>query len=137
MRCYSRLGLYCMSLSSWDLALWLLNKGLHLMLVSFGEAYPDVLINFANIARVHQLTKQVNLANSCYLRAIELLSHVYGGKSHVNISFCYSSLASLHYDQGDYRRSVQYQTEAVSIINKVNRKQYRSSHLKIPVFQMR
>jgi len=59
-----------MSLSSWKLALWLLYKSLYLMLISFGEVYPDVLINFANIARVHQLNKEGSMASSCYLKAI-------------------------------------------------------------------
>jgi hypothetical protein len=89
-----------MGLSSWKLALWLLYKSLYLMLICFGEVYPDVMINFANIARVHQLNKEVSMASSCYLKAIELLTQIYGGKCHVNISFCYSSLASLHYEQG-------------------------------------
>jgi len=78
------------------------------------------LINFANIARVHQLTKEIALASSCYVKAIELLSQVYGSKNHVNISFCYSSLASLHYEWGEFKKSVEYQTEAVNILNKVN-----------------
>jgi hypothetical protein len=86
-----------MSLGAKELSLWLLYKGLHLMLISFGEAYPDILINFANIARVHQQNREAHLAASCYLKAIELLTQVYGGKNHVNTSFCYSSLASLHY----------------------------------------
>ena len=38
--------------TTWRLSLWLLSKGLHLMLLCFGENYPEVLINFANIARV-------------------------------------------------------------------------------------
>lgn len=54
------------------------------------------------------------------MKAIELLSQVYGSKNHVNISFCYSSLASLHYEWGEFKKSVEYQTEAVNILNKVN-----------------
>lgn len=89
------------------------------MLMSFGEAYPDILINFANIARVHQQNKEPALASSCYLKAIELLSQVYGSKNHVNTSFCYSSLASLHYELGELRKSIDYQGEAVAILQKV------------------
>ena len=40
------------------------------MLMSFGEAYPDILINFANIARVHQQNREPSLASNCYLKAI-------------------------------------------------------------------
>lgn len=40
------------------------------MLMSFGEAYPDILINFANIARIHQQYKEPILASGCYLKAI-------------------------------------------------------------------
>jgi hypothetical protein len=36
VRCYSRLGLYSMSLGVSELALWLLGRGLHLMLTCFG-----------------------------------------------------------------------------------------------------
>jgi len=36
VRCYSRLGLYCMTLGTSDLALWLLGRGLNLMLNCFG-----------------------------------------------------------------------------------------------------
>lgn len=46
-----------MGLGVWESALWLLGRGLNLMLLCFGEAYPDVLINFANIARVFQLNR--------------------------------------------------------------------------------
>jgi len=59
-----------MSLNAKDLSLWLLYKGLHLMLMSFGEAYPDILINFANIARLHQQNREYTLAANCYLKAI-------------------------------------------------------------------
>jgi hypothetical protein len=79
------------------------------MLMSFGEAYPDILINFANIARVHQQNREANLTASCYLKAIDLLTQINGGKNHVNTSFCYSSLASLHYELGEYKKSADYQ----------------------------
>lgn len=70
IKCYSRLGLYCMSLGVWETALWLLGRGLNLMLICFGEAYSDVLINFANIARVYQLSRETQQASSCYIKAI-------------------------------------------------------------------
>lgn len=79
------------------------------MLISFGEAYPDVMINFANIAKVHQTNKEGGMASSCYLKVIEILTEVYDGKNDIKISFCYSSLASLHYEFGEFRRSVEYQ----------------------------
>lgn len=70
------------------------------MLLCFGEAYPDVLINFANIARVYQLNRETQQASNCYLKAIEMLSQIHRSKLHINVSFCYSSLASLYYEIG-------------------------------------
>jgi tetratricopeptide (TPR) repeat protein len=106
------------------------------MLISFGEAYPDILINFANIARVHQQNREPTLASGCYIKAIELLTQVYGGKNHVNTSFCYSSLASLYYELGEYRKSADYQGEAVSILQKVSNFLHRSCQLKMGVTLM-
>lgn len=47
-----------------------------------------------------------------------MLNQIHGNKLHINASFCYSSLASLYYDVGEYRRSVDFQTEAVNILMK-------------------
>jgi tetratricopeptide (TPR) repeat protein len=77
-----------------------------------------VLINFANIARVYLQNRETQQASSCYLKALDLLSQIYGHKMHINASFCYSSLAGLYYETGEYRRSVEYQSEAVSILMK-------------------
>lgn len=120
IKSYSRLGLYCMSETSWRLSLWLLSKGLHLMLLCFGENYPEVLINFANIARVlSHMGGESPKAVQCYLKAISILTKLYGGKLHINVSLCYSSLAAIHYEMGEFRRAIEYQSESVHILQKV------------------
>ena len=58
------------------------------------------------------------MASSCYLKALELLNEVHGHCSHINASFCYSSLASICYETGDYKKAVEYQNEAVGILTK-------------------
>lgn len=70
------------------------------MLMCFGETYPDVLVNLANIARVYQLNREIQLASGCYLKAIEFLAIIHRSRSHINASFCFSSLASLYYETG-------------------------------------
>lgn len=69
-----------MSLGVGEAALWLLGRGLQLMLCCFGEVYPDVLVNFANIARVYQLNRETQLASNCYLKAIDLLNVIHGSR---------------------------------------------------------
>ena len=114
-----------MVLSQKQNSLFFLYKSLYLMLISFGESYPDILINFANIARVYQQNKDYINATKCYIKAIEILSSVNKGKYHINISFCYSSLASLSYEFGDLKKSIDYQNDSVSILENVNKMLFR------------
>ncbi len=96
-------------------ALYFLNKSLLLMLVNYGETYPDILVTFANIARIYQQDKEYNNAVNCYLKALELVKSV-TSKYHINISFCYSSLASLHYEMKEFKKAIEYQTESVATL---------------------
>jgi len=66
------------------------------MLMNYGETYPDILVTLANIARIYQQDKELNNAVDCYLKALKILKLV-TYKYHINISFCYSSLAQLYY----------------------------------------
>lgn len=119
IQCYSRFGLYHMVMNDKDKALYFLHKSLYLMVLAFTEGYPDILINIANIARIHQQNKDIGQAIKCYVKAVDLLSAVYPSRVHINISFCYSSLASLHYEIDEYRKSVDYQSESAAILAKV------------------
>ena len=64
------------------------------------------------------MNHETQLASNCYLRALEILSKVHGHNYHINASFCYSSLASICYETGDYKKAVEYQEEAVNILMK-------------------
>jgi hypothetical protein len=54
---YSKLGLYEMVTGNRNRALYFLHKSLMLMLVNYGETYPDILVTLANIARIYQQDK--------------------------------------------------------------------------------
>lgn len=112
---YSKLGLYEMVIGNRNRALYFLHKSLMLMLINYGETYPDILVTLANIARIYQQDKEFNNAVNCYLKALELVKSV-TTKYHINISFCYSSLASLHYEMKDIKKAIEYQTESVGTL---------------------
>jgi tetratricopeptide (TPR) repeat protein len=112
---YSKLGLYEMVIGNRSRALYFLHKSLLLMLINFGETYPDILVTLANIARIYQQDKEFNNAVNCYLKALDLVKSV-TCKYHINISFCYSSLASLHYEMKDIKKAIEYQTESVATL---------------------
>ena len=112
---YSKLGLYEMVTGNRSKAFYFLHKSLLLMLINYGETYPDILVTLANIARIYQQDKELNNAVLCYQKALDLLKPV-TCKEHINISFIYSSLASLHYDMKDIKKAIEYQTESVGIL---------------------
>lgn len=112
---YSKLGLYEMVVGNRSRALYFLHKSLLLMLVNYGETYPDILVTFANIARIYQQDKESKNAVNCYLKALELVRSV-NCKYHINISFCCSSLASLHYEMKEFKKAIEYQTESVATL---------------------
>lgn len=67
---YSKLGLYEMVIGNRNRALYFLHKSLMLMLINFGETYPDILVTLANIARIYQQDKELNNAVNCYFKAL-------------------------------------------------------------------
>lgn len=67
---HSNLGLYYLNSSSRDRAIYHFFKALSLMLLSFGETAPDLLITFANLSRAYQLGRDYQQAIECYERAI-------------------------------------------------------------------
>lgn len=54
---YSKLGLYEMVVGNRNRALYFLHKSLLMMLVNYGETYPDILVTLANISRIYQQDK--------------------------------------------------------------------------------
>ena len=112
---YSKLGLYEMVIGNRSRALYFLHKSLLLMLVNYGETYPDLLVTFANIARIYQQDKESKNAVNCYIKALELVKSV-NCKYHINVSFCCSSLASLHYEMKEFKKAIEYQTDSVATL---------------------
>lgn len=53
IQCYSTIGLYYSVKGDKEKALFYLHKSIFLMLVAFGETYPDFLISVVNLARVY------------------------------------------------------------------------------------
>ena len=134
---YSKLGLYEMVIGNRNRALYFLHKSLMLMLINYGETYPDILVTLANIARIYQQDKEFNNAVNCYLKALDLVKSV-TTKYHINISFCYSSLASLNYEMKDIKKAIEYQTESVgTLCNYLFNFQVKYSTIKTHDCQMR
>lgn len=84
-------------------------KGLYLMLVTFGETSPDLLVSLANLARIYQMNKEYKEAIKCYKVAMKFVEQVHG-KFHVKMSFCYTSLATISYEMSDLKSAIEHQT---------------------------
>ena len=61
--------------------------------MAFGETSPDLLVALVNLAKIYQLNKDYDRAMECYNVGIHFLEKVFG-KNHIELSFCYSSLAA-------------------------------------------
>lgn len=112
------LGLYYIGLGDKDKVIYHMKKSLFLMLISFGETSPDLLICLANLARIYQMNKQYNEAIKCYNVAMKFIEKIHG-KYHVKMSFCYTSLATISYEMSNLKKSIEYQTENVGILTQV------------------
>jgi hypothetical protein len=62
-------------------------KGIYLMLITYGETSPDLLVCLANLARIYQMNKEYNDAIKCYQVAMKFMEKIHG-KYHVEISLC-------------------------------------------------
>ena len=113
------LGLYYIGVGDKDRVVYHMKKSLFLMLISFGETSPDLLICLANLARIYQMNKSYNDAIKCYNVAIYYIDKIHG-KYHVKMSFCYTSLATISYEMGDLKKAIEYQTENVAILTQVD-----------------
>lgn len=80
-------------------------KGIYLMLIAFGETSPDLLVSFANLARIYHMNKEYKEAIQCYRTALKFVEQVHG-KYHVKMSFCYTSLATICYEMADIRLAI-------------------------------
>ena len=75
------------------------------MLISFGETYPDFLINVVNLARVYHQNAEYAKVSEVYNHSIVILKKICG-KDHFKVSFLYSSLATLHYELADIKKAI-------------------------------
>lgn len=89
------------------------------MLTAFGETAPDLLVALVNLAKIYQINKDYERAMQCYHVGIHFLQKIFG-KTHIELSFCNSSLASICYQRLDLKKAIEYQTETVSILIQVN-----------------
>ena len=90
------LGLYYIANNDKNKVVYYMVKGIYLMLITFGETSPDLLVSFANLARIYQMNKEYKEAIRCYKVAMKFIEQIHG-KFHVKISFCYTSLATICY----------------------------------------
>jgi lipopolysaccharide biosynthesis regulator YciM len=95
-----------------------MKKGIYLMLMTFGETSPDLLVCLANIARIYQINKEYSEAIKCYHVAMKFMEQVHG-KFHVEVAVCESSLASIYYEMADMKLAIEHQTENAAILKKV------------------
>ena len=79
------------------------------MLMGFGETSPDLLVALVNLAKIYQMHKEYDMAIECYRFGIDYLEKIFG-KIHIELSFCYSSLASICYEKADLKMAISYQT---------------------------
>ena len=112
------LGLYYIADGDKNKVVYYMTKGIYLMLITFGQTSPDLLVSFANLARIYQMNKQYKEAIKCYKTAIKFIQQVHG-KYHVKMSFCYTSLATICYEMSDIKSAIEHQTQNVSILLKV------------------
>jgi len=113
------LGLYYITSNDRNRVIYYMIKGLYLMLVTFGETSPDLLVSLANLARIYQMNKEYKEAIKCYKVAMKFVEQIHG-KFHVKMSFCYTSLATISYEMSDLKSAIEHQTENVAILNKVH-----------------
>lgn len=113
------LGLYHIAANNRSKVVDYMTKGIFLMLMTFGETSPDLLVSFANLGRIHQMNKDYKEAIKCYRTAMKFVEQIHG-KYHVKMSFCYTSLATIYYEIGDLRSAIEHQTENVGVLMKVH-----------------
>lgn len=52
------LGLYYIAANDRNKVIYYMVKGIYLMLIAFGQTSPDLLVSFANLARIYQMNKE-------------------------------------------------------------------------------
>lgn len=118
IRSHQNLGIYYIGLGEKEKVIYHEKKSIYLMLMAFGETAPDLLVALVNLAKIYQMNKDYDRAVECYDVGIYFLEKVFG-KNHIELSFCYSSLASICYEQGDLKRAIENQTETVGVLIQV------------------
>jgi tetratricopeptide (TPR) repeat protein len=112
------LGLYYIALNDKPRMLSHILKAVYLMLLTYGETSPDLLVNLANLARIHQMHKEYADAIKCYKLAMKFVGQIYG-QNHVKMSLCHSALAAVYCEMADVKMALHHQQENVAILKTV------------------
>ena len=112
------LGVYNLNVMNFEKVVYHQWRATYLMLISYGETAPDLLVSFANLSRAYLKLKDYNTAIKCYESAMDIIQRAHG-KNNAKMSFCYSSLASICYEIGNMAKAIEYQTANVAILKEV------------------